>query len=289
MKNPNSIKKIKIPIPILIIGFLGLMCLGIFVWMVKNVEAAKQEYYSAREMLQLYRNEIWHLQNIDREKLDHRLQEELKRFPSANEITDVADQISEFGKLSGVKLSLISPKEPQAANSDDPVTAMFLHVPIDVQLSGSYENIAHFLSSLKMLSKGVLTVDHFEMTPTVAGKSDISLALTLNAYVKKTSDQQILTEKSIAVSTVHEPSKSRASTIQRNPFLQADEKSGFAVSVEGIIYDPKNPMVLIAGDVKRLGDQVDGLTIVEIRRDAVILAVNDKSGRKIELKPGLRR
>jgi hypothetical protein len=70
--------------------------------------------------------------------------------------------------------------------------------------------------------------------------------------------------------------------IKRDPFLPSYmrleartsdvytcEELGFSLS--GIVWDPKNPVAIINGEVMHVGDSVDGKKILEIKKDRVIL------------------
>lgn len=44
-----------------------------------------------------------------------------------------------------------------------------------------------------------------------------------------------------------------------------------ALHVEGILWDPKEPLAIVNGDIRRQGDEIEGYRIVEIRRDAIVV------------------
>jgi len=98
-------------------------------------------------------------------------------------------------------------------------------------------------------------------------------------------------EKGEASAPVTLESKSSSSTAHelwgRDPFVRKlapaqSEKE----SLEGIIWDEETPMAMINDSVVKVGDNVNGNTVIEIKQDCVIL--ND--GRKnFELKLGERQ
>ncbi len=290
MKTKKSFQEI-IRSPLMIIGSVGILCLFVFIMMAKRVEAARQEFYTVQDQLKLYRSEIWYLEKLDRAKLEKQLVKELDRFPSANEITFLINEISEIAKNAGIEFETISPKDmTQSGTASDPIESMFNQVPIEMRLHGTYENVATFLSALRELDHGVVRLGQFEMSQNT-NKPEINLTLVAVAFVKKTSDQQVLGKDSVKVPDLkREPRKSRSnsSSIVRNPFTQAKDSEKPAINIEGIIYDPKTPLALIDGEVRRVGDQVNGMTLVEIKSDLVVLEQKDHKTR-IQIKPGIRK
>jgi hypothetical protein len=81
-----------------------------------------------------------------------------------------------------------------------------------------------------------------------------------------------------------------ASLDKRDPFVPLVDKRGRPVEVvgggiqfkisdlylEGIIWDDVKPMAIINGEVVAPGDKVSGVTVVEIKKDMVILNYQDK-------------
>lgn len=62
------------------------------------------------------------------------------------------------------------------------------------------------------------------------------------------------------------------------PVIKAVEKAGTevltGVRLEGIIWDEKNPIAIINDKVVRIGDEVSGAKITEIRQNEVIFDIN---------------
>ncbi len=77
--------------------------------------------------------------------------------------------------------------------------------------------------------------------------------------------------------------KSARLSLKRDPFYGAQlsgnsaESSGpSGISLSGIFWDPENPRAIINGRVAGAGDEVDGYTVKEIRRDRVYLENGDR-------------
>ena len=78
------------------------------------------------------------------------------------------------------------------------------------------------------------------------------------------------------------PEVSLPITIKRDPFLPSymrveDKASGvfsseeLGFSLSGIVWDPRNPVAIINGEMKHVGEVVNGKTILEIKEDRVLL------------------
>lgn len=63
----------------------------------------------------------------------------------------------------------------------------------------------------------------------------------------------------------------------RDPFfVKGEEKALPSLRLEGIIMDPVSPFAMINGEIRKVGDTMDGATVVEIREDRVILKLGKK-------------
>jgi hypothetical protein len=49
------------------------------------------------------------------------------------------------------------------------------------------------------------------------------------------------------------------------------------LKVEGIMWDPKDPYVIIRDEIYRVGDEVEGITILKIDKDRVTLKKKDRT------------
>jgi len=103
-----------------------------------------------------------------------------------------------------------------------------------------------------------------------------------NLLTKDTGFQKtIVTEKGIIFLT-RRAKRSNYSSWGRNPFLISGAPirrfGGFTIN--GILWDKKNPLAIINERIVKIGDKIDGNTVVNIKQDRVIL--NDGS-KDIEL------
>lgn len=63
----------------------------------------------------------------------------------------------------------------------------------------------------------------------------------------------------------------------RDPFYAKGEEAALpAFNLEGIIMDPVSPYVIIDGEIKKEGDEIQGAKIVKIESDRVILKIGKR-------------
>ncbi|MDP3731698.1 MAG: hypothetical protein Q8R31_01530 [Candidatus Omnitrophota bacterium] len=98
-----------------------------------------------------------------------------------------------------------------------------------------------------------------------------------NLITKDTAIQKtIVTEKGI-ISLTRGAKRSNYSSWGRNPFSisGAPIRRLGALTINGILWDKKNPLAIINEEIVKVGDKIDGNTVVGIKQDRVIL--NDGS------------
>lgn len=149
-------------------------------------------------------------------------------------------------------------------------------IPIEIALRSGFENAVDFMDGLASLRNGVLGIEHFEMASSQADGELISVRLFSHLYVKRSADEQIFHSElkpKMQISSVR--SSSRFKDYGRNVFSKSkQERSLF--NVQGIIFDPKNPLVLINGELKHTGEEINGFRVVNIFQDMVVLEGNGK-------------
>ena len=126
-----------------------------------------------------------------------------------------------------------------------------------------------------MLEHGIIKVDRFRLEKLQNDSTRLMLSLESSLYVKKVQDQDILAEPiSSTVPMERQAGKSRFNAFERNPFtkalIAAIGTAESQVNLEGIIYDPAEPMILINGETKGIGDIVHHMKIIEIQPDSVL-------------------
>ena len=265
-----------------IIGAVGLLCAVTVFFMTQQLNIANQNFLMRRENVKVYREAIWKLKDINIEILNQERGTVNKRFPSADKLSLVIKELSGKAKDSNIKLSAITPAEKaDVPESEKPLLSEFNRVRLNMKLEGSYENLAVFLTHISHLESGIIKTDNFrleQVVSTVANSSDLELSLEADLYVRKTIDQDLFRDVVIDESLLKDMNAgvSRYEKYLRNPFVEEVVEAAPTIAVEGIIYDPAQPIVLINGDMKHVGDQIGDAKILEIRPDRVLFERGDE-------------
>lgn len=270
-------------IPLAVLVVLAAVSAFGFLVLAKHMDAARQKFYDAQRELELYRAGVWRLEKVDHTKLEKELAAFKQRFPSQEQVGMLIGDLTELAKNHRVSIEAVTPGDRVAGREEDnPAFAVLDQVPVQMRLSGTYENLAAFLASLSRLEQSLMTVSQFQLG--MAGRgNEFDLRLSLNAvfFVKKTPDQDLLSRAIPAVPKERLAQRSRFESISRNPFTERRAAPAAMVpdviKLEGILYDPAQPLVLINGVTWKKGDHVGAMKIVEIYPDRVIVEEDGKT------------
>ncbi len=279
----NSIKRF---LPLLSVLGIGVMALVIFIFLAKRLDVARHDFYKARKELEMYRAGVWHLEKLNLEQLKGQLARMETRFPSSENLAVLIEELTDLAKKYEISIPSITPSEKvEVREEQNGILSSLNRVSLEMRLEGTYENLGNFLSQLSTLEHGVIKVDHLRFEKKGIDAIQTGLLLAASVYVKKTPEQTVLKEQISETAPVQRhAARSRFETIDRNPFtkkVEAIKAKEARVNIEGIIYDPAQPMVLINGETKGIGDRVNGMKIVEIRPDRVLF---EKNGEQTEMR-----
>jgi len=189
-------------------------------------------------------------------------------------------EISALAESDGVEIKSVTPgQRVEIQGEEKSILSILERVPIEIKLEGNYEGLAKFLSELRMLQQGIVTIDQFKLEKEAALSMKLMLLLSASVYVRKTSEQNILQEQiSTAASFDRQPVESRFDSIDRDPFTKkvVSQKVESVIKLEGIIYDPAQPIALINGEARKIGDRVGDAEILDIQRNRVVLVRRDE-------------
>lgn len=264
----------------------GIVSLALFLLLARQSDAARANFYQLQHELDLYRRGIWRLEKLDISQLERELRDMNSRFPPSEQLGVVIGELAELSKTCNISITSITPSEKvEAHEENNGVLSHLSRVPIEMRLRGKYDQIARFLSHLGALEHGVMKVDRFRLEKEETEDSAyVALDVAASVYVRKGLDQEIL-KREISQTDLLErkAGRSRFPKSGRNPFtktvVQAEVKA--PVKLEGIIFDPLGPMVLVNGETKGVGDVVNDLKIVEIDPDSVVF---EGKGEKIKMR-----
>jgi Tfp pilus assembly protein PilO len=114
---------------------------------------------------------IAHAQKLDTGELRSRLAQANYRLISTNHMSDVLAEINEIGKAQGVEIISITPAE--GGQNQNP--------SIQLEVEGSYQNVAEFLGELDELKTSAMVVNNFKLGEK-QGEGVLQLNLSLGLY-----------------------------------------------------------------------------------------------------------
>ena len=266
---------------------IGFICIAVTFVIAFRLGSAQKNYFFLRKDLKTYREAIWKVKDIEIQKLNQEIIATHNRFPAADKLSMVIKEIAETAKNDNVKVTSISPgQQSDVDETEKPLLSGLNRIRIDMRLEAQYENLAAFFTHLSQLNRSIIKVNSFRLDKP-ASSSNLTAAVEANVYVRKASDQDLFQE---ALEGEPEPIKSKSisrfQTYLRNPFLEEAtiiKSSSVTMRLEGIIYDPAQPIALINGEARQIGDQVGDAKIVDIQRNRVVFV---KEGTEFELSLG---
>jgi Tfp pilus assembly protein PilO len=256
---------------LIVIVVAGLVFLAIGLLFAGRVDAARSEFKASQAELKTRQSEIWRLAKIELGQLEISLAQSKLRFLGAERQTIFIKEVTELAKSYDVSIVSISPGNRVEAGGEDELSAIFDRVPLEMKLEGLYGDVGAFLSGLSELEYGIVRIKRVEMVKHASKEQQVSCNVSADLLAKKVSIKNILQE-SIARDAPVERSAglSRFNGVERNPFTLVVKAGASELALEGIIYDPKAPLVLIGGEVKRVGDRVGDSEVAEILPDSVL-------------------
>ncbi len=277
----NSIKRF---LPLLAVLGISVTALSIFIFLAKRLDVARHDFYKTRKELEMYRAGVWHLEKLNLEQLNRQLARTETRFPSSENLAVLIEELTDLAKKYEISIPSITPSEKVEVHEEqNGVLSVLNRIPLEMRLEGTYENLGNFLSQLSMLEHGIIKVDHLRFEKKGMDPTQVGLSLAASVYVKRTTEQAVLKEQISETAPVQRhAARSRFETTDQNPFtkkVEAPKVKETQMNIEGIIYDPAQPMVLISGETKGIGDRVNGMKIVEIRPDSIVF---EKNGEQIK-------
>ena len=162
-------------------------------------------------------------------------------------------------------------------------TRTFRDVPLTLELTGRYRNIAEFLGALSEMPL-LNAVRHITLDPKDALTATGGLRATVEVSVfvpqptesngSHTTDaapSDLLA--SLPASSTHDVATqqkaARQTTWRRDPFTQGAAGGNHALSLNGILWNDQQPMAIINDQTVRVGESIEGYTVVEIGKDFV--------------------
>ncbi len=266
-----------------IVIVLGVSCLFLFIFLAHQSDQARADFYHLQNELESYRKSIWHLEKLDPQQLEWQLVKMNTRFLSPDQLGTLIGELTELAKTCNISITSISPSEKvESRSSENKLLSRLSRIPIEMKLRGRYEHIAEFLSRLNSLENGIMEVDRFSLESEKPDDSSLILSLVASVYVKNSAEQKILEEEVAEAPFERLAEKSRFQKIERDPFTKTviQVKTEIPITLQGILYDSKQPIALVNGEARGVGEIVNDMKIIEINSDNVVL---EKDGQKTKL------
>ncbi len=87
-------------------------------------------------------------------ELQDKLQEVQRKFPTSSEVTDLLKQVSVLGQQSGLDFRLWKPR-----NKVKSASSLYYEIPVEIELTGGYHEVALFFDRISKLSRIVNITD----------------------------------------------------------------------------------------------------------------------------------
>jgi len=158
-----------------------------------------KEKYNMAVNLDAYKQQMIEMQGMYKEYL--------KALPSASDIPDLIDGISRLGERNSLKFGSIKIGDAKVASG------FYMELPIDLIITGTYNNIGSFISDLSKLPR-IVTIEDFSIKPIADDQSNKNPGLLLMNLAIKTywvasqSEQQSAAGKVNKTSVPPPPAKS---------------------------------------------------------------------------------
>jgi len=273
--------------PLGVISAVGFLMLGSVMLMTLRVDRAREDFYKARQQLDLYRAEVWQLEYMNEPAANQELKEEQAKFLSGKNVAFFIETITAAGKQFEISFVSISPKDKLEMKPEEKTLFPNLaRIPVEMVIKGAYQNISLFLSQLSKLDNSVIRVEEFRFTQPNANEAVLNGFVLVSVLVPQDAAKPIASPDFNLAIEQRSAGKSRFREFGRNPFNVWTEPAALeALVLEGIMYDASQPVVLINGKIWRQGDQIGDVQILEIKPTSIVVERNGKQ-ETVRLKTG---
>lgn len=178
------------PFPIKLIVFVFLFCVlisGGYWFLVKDLYVTRDRVAAEEAQLkEQYESKAFKVSNIEAYREQMAEMEKsfgtlLKQLPQDTEVPGLLEDITSTALGSGLEIQSIALK-PEVSKE------FYIELPIDVQVSGNYHDIASFISGVASLPR-IVTLHDFSLLPN-KGKAPGDLQMSINAKTYRYSEQK---------------------------------------------------------------------------------------------------
>jgi Tfp pilus assembly protein PilO len=184
-----------------------------------------------------------------------------KQIPSRFNMSQLVGEFTRLAsevKLEGVKQNIVK---------DQGYSRIFL----EVKFYSNYQDAVKYVASLETMSP-FLKVEEMEILEAKGKSVELGgspVRLLVSCLLSDNPEGGMMKAKTASVSLKRDILSSKEKPVQ--------ELKESKFYLEGITFDPTTPTAIVNGEVYRIGEELGGYTVKEIRRDSVLLTdgVND--------------
>ena len=162
--DPNAAGTWPLPVKAMVIGIVCIIVasLGIYVdtsAQLKTLELAEKKEIELKQEFEKKQNKAVNLQDYQDQltQMEAELYEMIRQMPTKEEIASLLTDISQTALANGLKISLF---KPSAAIRKD----FYSEIPINIEVTGKYEELGLFISGLAALPR-IVTVHDVAIAP----------------------------------------------------------------------------------------------------------------------------
>lgn len=178
------------PMPVKLIVFVllfGALTFGGYWFLVKDLYVTRDRVASEETQLrEQYESKAFKVSNIEAYREQMAEMEKsfgalLKQLPQDTEVPGLLEDITSTALGSGLEIQSIALKPEESKE-------FYVELPIDIQVSGTYHDIASFVSGVASLPR-IVTLHDFSLTP-LKDKAAGDLQMSINAKTYRYSEQK---------------------------------------------------------------------------------------------------
>jgi type IV pilus assembly protein PilO len=172
----------------IIVLFAGPIVYFSYMPKMEKIETLNAEYEELEQKLTRFKAKARKLRAVRKQFKDaqNEFKIVMKALPEKKEIPSLLASISSSGQDSGLEFALFEPK-PES-NKD-----FYAEIPVSIQVSGSYHNVAMFFDKVSRLPR-IVNIDNISITTQKNTKKGLSLATSCTAvtyrFIEKTSKKK---------------------------------------------------------------------------------------------------
>ena len=186
----EKFEKLKMVHRILIFGGTIVLLAGLFVWLVyvpktNEISRLSKEITGLEQKIRQAKIKIKSLKKFEKEQaeVEAQFQEALRLLPNKREIPALLRSITQQGSDANLEFRLFSPQREKARD-------FFVEIPVSMEVSGSYHNVAMFFDKVGKMERIVNIID-ISMKPVKSRSTNLTTKCSAVTYrFKRKADEK---------------------------------------------------------------------------------------------------